>query len=63
MKNYTTLGVILGIAIAIALYLGDIMLLFLIIVCGGIGGVIGAHFDGRINIVQVWNNIIGKGQG
>ncbi len=63
MKNYTTLGALIGAALAIAIVLGNWAMVLLIIVLGGIGGLIGAHFDGRINLVEIWNSVIGKGQG
>ncbi|MFH0411077.1 hypothetical protein ACG98H_03050 [Corynebacterium sp. L4756] len=63
MQNYTYIGVALGILLAIAILTNAWSLLILAIVLGAVGGVIGAHFDGRINLGEIWNNIIGKGRG
>lgn len=63
MQNYTYIGVALGILLAIAILTNAWSLLILAIVLGAVGGVIGAHFDGRINLGEIWNNIVGKGRG
>ena len=63
MNNYTYIGVALGIILAIAIITNAWSLLFLAIVLGAVGGVIGAHFDGRINLAEIWNNVIGIGRG
>ena len=63
MNNYTYIGVALGIILAIAIITNAWSLLFLAIVLGAVGGVIGAHFDGGINLAEIWNNVIGKGRG
>ena len=63
MNNYTYIGVALGIILAIAIITNAWSLLFLAVILGAVGGVIGAHFDGRINLGKIWNNVVGKGRG
>lgn len=63
MNNYTTYGIVAGVVLAFAIILGNLPLVLLIILFGAIGGVIGAHFDGRINLSEIWYNIIGKDKG
>ncbi|WP_293772897.1 hypothetical protein [uncultured Corynebacterium sp.] len=63
MKNYTTLGIVVGVALALCAVLGNWQLLLLAVLFATIGGLIGAHCDGRINVVELWNSLIGKGQG
>ncbi|AHI19133.1 MAG: hypothetical protein ACTIA3_09300 [Corynebacterium casei] len=63
MKNYTYIGVALGIILAIAIMTNAWPLFFLAVILGAVGGVIGAHFDGRINLGEIWNNVVGKGRG
>lgn len=62
MKNYTTLGIIAGLVLAFFLSLGWWPVL-LAVVFAAIGGVIGAHYDGRIDLMAVWNGLIGKEKG
>ena len=63
MNNYTYIGVALGIILAIAIITNAWSLLFLAVILGAVGGVIGSHFDGRINLGEIWNNVVGKGRG
>ena len=63
MNNYTYIGVALGIILAIAIITNAWSLLFLAVILGAVGGVIGAHFDGRFNLGEIWNNVVGKGRG
>jgi hypothetical protein len=48
--NHTRTGVMLGLALAFAAILGGWTGLLLALVLGGLGGVIGAHLDGRIDL-------------
>ncbi|MDY3126927.1 MAG: hypothetical protein SOW59_02185 [Corynebacterium sp.] len=61
--NYTFLGVIVGILVAFAIVFNLWPLLFLALIFGGIGGAVGAHFDHRIDLVEIWANIIGRSRG
>lgn len=61
MFNYTILGVLIGLAVAIAIMLGSPAII-LALVLATVGGLIGAHFDGRVNLIELWNNFIGKGK-
>lgn len=61
MFNYTILGVLIGLAVAIAIMLGSPAVI-LALVLATVGGLIGAHFDGRVNLMELWNNFIGKGK-
>lgn len=63
MKNFTTLGVLIGLALALCIIYGSWMLLVLAVLLGGAGGLIGAHLDGRIDIKEIWYKLIGKAQG
>ncbi|MDO5032359.1 DUF2273 domain-containing protein [Corynebacterium sp.] len=62
MKNYTTLGVIAGLVLAFFIHLG-LWPTVLAVLLAAIGGVLGAHFDGRIDLTAVWNGVVGKDQG
>ena len=62
MKNYTTLGIVAGLILAFFIHLG-LWPTVLAIVLAALGGIAGAHFDGRIDLGAVWNGLIGKGQG
>ena len=62
MKNYTTLGIISGLILAFFLYLGWGPTL-LAVLLAAIGGIVGAHFDSRIDLTSVWNGLIGKEKG
>lgn len=61
MFNYTILGVLIGLAVAIAIMLGSPAII-VALVLATVGGLIGAHFDGRVNLMELWNNFIGKGK-
>lgn len=62
MKNYTTLGIVIGLLLAFFLYLGWGWTL-LAVLLAAVGGVLGSHFDGRIDLSAVWNGLIGKEKG
>lgn len=62
MKNYTKLGIVIGLLLAFFLYLGWGWTL-LAVLLAAIGGLVGSHFDGRIDLGAVWNGLIGKGKG
>ncbi|MDK4293576.1 hypothetical protein QPX49_01490 [Corynebacterium accolens] len=62
MKNYTTLGIVIGLLLAFFLYLGWGWML-LAVLLAAIGGLLGSHFDGRIDLSTVWNGLIGKEKG
>lgn len=57
MTNHLRTGVILGVVLAFSLILGGLWGFFLVIVLGGLGGVIGAHFDGLLDLRRVWDSI------
>ena len=60
--DYTTLGIISGLILAFFLHLGWGPTL-LAALLAAIGGIVGAHFDGRIDLTSVWNGLIGKEKG
>ena len=62
MKNYTTLGIVIGLLLAFFLYLGWGWML-LAVLLAAIGGLLGSDFDGRIDLTAVWNGLIGKEKG
>lgn len=65
MKNYTTTGIMCGLVLALIVTIGNWALFFLALALAAIGGLIGAHFDRRLNLVEVFNALIGntRGQG
>lgn len=60
-KNYTAWGAVAGVALALALYFGGVELLLLLVVFGAVGALIGAHMDGSINVVDAFNQLVGRG--
>lgn len=62
MFNYTVLGILIGLALTIIIMLGSPAVI-LGIVLATIGGFAGAHLDGKINVLELWNSLIGKGRG
>ena len=62
MKNYTTLGIVIGLLLAFFLYLGWGWTL-LAVLLAAVGGLLGSHFYGRIDLSAVWNGLIGKEKG
>ena len=62
MKNYSTLGIVAGLVLAFFIHLG-LWPTVLAILLAAIGGVVGAHLDGRIDLTAVWYGIIGKDKG
>ncbi|HAT1213571.1 DUF2273 domain-containing protein [Corynebacterium striatum] len=62
MKNYSTLGIVAGLVLAFFIHLG-LWPTVLALLLAALGGVIGAHFDGRIDLSAVWNGIVGKDKG
>lgn len=62
MKNYTIIGIVAGLLLAFFWWLG-FGYVVLAILLGAIGGLIGAHYDGRIDLGAIWNNLIGKEKG
>ncbi len=62
MKNYTTSGILIGLGLALCIVFGGWRLLLLAMILGAAGGIVGAHLDGRINIVELWHTLIGKGR-
>lgn len=62
MKNYTLLGALIGIVVALILVLGGWKLFLTAVIFALIGGIAGAHFDGRINLVEMYQTLVGKGR-
>ena len=62
MKNYTSLGVIAGLVLAFFIYLG-VWYVALAVLLAAVGGVIGAQFDGRIDLTAVWKGVVGQDRG
>ncbi|OFR63744.1 hypothetical protein [Corynebacterium sp. HMSC078H07] len=62
MKNYTSLGVLAGLVLAFFIYLG-VWYVVLAVLLAAIGGVVGAHFDSRIDLTAVWKGVVGQDRG
>ena len=63
MKNHTAHGILIGLGLALAIILGGAAGFLLALVLGGIGAVIGAHLDGRINLRAVVDAARSSGRG
>ncbi|AFM06708.1 hypothetical protein [Corynebacterium pseudotuberculosis] len=57
-QNKTLLGAILGVLVAFAILSGHVLLLLILAVAGGIGALIGAHCDGKINLYKIFHDLI-----
>ena len=53
-------GVLLGLALAFATILGGWAGLLYAVLFGGIGGVIGTHLDGRLDLIALFRRIGGR---
>ena len=62
-KNYTLWGALAGVALAVCIVFGGWELTVLALVLGGVGALTGAHFEGRINAVELWDRLVGRGRG
>lgn len=60
MKNNTLAGIIAGIAFAFAIILGGLPGFLWMLLFSALGAVIGAHFDGRLDLTSLFN---GSGRG
>ncbi|MDO5671172.1 MAG: hypothetical protein Q4G50_14370 [Corynebacterium sp.] len=58
--NHTRTGVILGLALAFATILGGWVGMLCALLFGAVGGVIGAHLDGRIDLRALARRIGGQ---
>lgn len=58
--KHTRTGVILGLALAFAGILGGWAGFLLALVLGGLGGVIGAHLDGRLDLGALSRAVRGR---
>lgn len=61
--NNTLIGLAIGVLLAIVIVWGGWKLFLTALILGAIGAAVGAHFDGRINLVEAWNNLIGNNKG
>lgn len=61
MSNHTRTGALLGLALAFAVILGGWPGLVYALVLGGLGTVIGAHLDRRIDLRTLFRNLGGRG--
>ncbi|QGU02897.1 hypothetical protein CKALI_10210 [Corynebacterium kalinowskii] len=61
MTPHLRTGVLLGLVLAFAIIFGGWWGLVLALLLGGLGGLIGAHFDGLIDIRQIWD-AVGRGR-
>lgn len=57
MKYMTILGIIAGILVALAVILNGFPGFLWAILFGAIGAVVGAHFDGRIDLRSIFDNV------
>ncbi|MDO4910224.1 MAG: DUF2273 domain-containing protein [Corynebacterium sp.] len=55
-SNYTLVGALCGLILALIWILGGMLGIFIALILTALGTVIGAHFDGRINLGQILNN-------
>lgn len=58
--NHTRHGIVLGLALAFATILGGWAGLLWALAFGAVGGVLGAHLDGRIDLVSLLRRIGGR---
>ncbi|APT84000.1 DUF2273 domain-containing protein [Corynebacterium aquilae] len=59
----TTLGVLAGSILAFATLMFGLYGFIVVVLFAAIGGVIGAHFDGRLDLGQVLSNLGRSGRG
>lgn len=62
-SNKTALGAIIGVVLAFALIFGGWLGFFITLLLGGIGGLIGAQLDGRIDVAAILSATSGRGRG
>ncbi|MDK6259894.1 MULTISPECIES: hypothetical protein [Corynebacterium] len=53
MKNMTVIGVAFGLAVALAAILGGLSGFVCALLFGALGGVVGAHFEGLIDLRNI----------
>ncbi|AIG63643.1 hypothetical protein CATYP_01950 [Corynebacterium atypicum] len=53
MKNMTVIGIALGLAVAFAIIWGGLPGFLWALIFGALGGLIGAHFEGKIDLRNV----------
>lgn len=61
--SYTTFGVVIGIVIAFALLLKGLGGLLVVLLLAAIGGLVGAHLEGRIDLRNLPEYIGRSGRG
>lgn len=57
-QNKTLLGAILGVLVIFAILSGHLLTLLILAVAGGIGALIGAHFDGKIDLYKIFHHLV-----
>ncbi|AIU29758.1 Hypothetical protein Cul210931_0397 [Corynebacterium ulcerans] len=57
-QNKTLLGAILGVLVIFAILSGHLLTLLILTVAGGIGALIGAHFDGKIDLYKIFHDLV-----
>lgn len=57
MTSHVRTGVVLGLVLAFAIIFGGWWGLILAVLLGGLGGLIGAHMDGLLNLRHLWDAI------
>lgn len=57
MKNLTVIGIAIGLAIALATAIDGFSGFLWALIFGAIGGVIGAHYEGRVDLKTVWDQL------
>lgn len=62
-SNKTVLGAVVGVVLAFALIFGGWLGFFFTLLLGAIGGVVGAHLDGRIDLADLVSTTSGRGRG
>ncbi|WIM68077.1 hypothetical protein QP027_01380 [Corynebacterium breve] len=61
-ENKTILGVVIGLVFAFAIIIGGWSGPIWVLLFGGIGGVVGAQLDGRIDLAEKISTLSGKGR-
>ncbi|MBI8999503.1 hypothetical protein M0E87_01460 [Corynebacterium sp. CCM 9185] len=61
MKSLTVIGLILGFAFAFAVIVGGLVGFLWALLFVTVGGVIGAHFDGKIDLRAIINGSSNRG--
>lgn len=57
MNNKVLIGTLVGVILAFAMIFGGLLGVFWVVLLGGLGGAMGAHMEGLIDLRQLWDSI------